>query len=154
MERGQPFERQPKEKASSQCYRLLPGDYRGLQVLQVVERISKHVTDIGGNVGELQATKLGKHFSVMMVVQIPADQKTALEKELQTLQGMSATVFETEASAENEHTPHIACKKACVCILCVFCCICCVNLTFTNIPSNPLLKTRVTLNWKEPTILE
>ena len=66
------------------------------------------MTDIGGNVGESQATKLGKHFSMMMLVQVPSDQKEALEKELKTLSGMNTTVFETEASPPQEYTPQIA----------------------------------------------
>ena len=80
----------------------------GKDRLGIVSEISKHVTDIGGNVGESQATKLGKHFSMMMIIDIPADQKETLEQQLQTMQGMNTTVFETEADSASDYTPQIA----------------------------------------------
>jgi len=80
----------------------------GKDRLGIVSEISKHVTDIGGNVGESQATKLGNHFSMMMVIQIPSGQKTPLEIQLQTLQGMSTAVFEAEMPTTSDYTPRIA----------------------------------------------
>lgn len=79
----------------------------GKDRLGIVSEISKHVTDIGGNVGESQATKLGKHFSMMMIVDVPQDQRAALEDLLQNLEGMNTTVFETEADTARESTPQI-----------------------------------------------
>ena len=58
--------------------------------------------------GGSQATKLGKHFSMMMMIDIPADQKDALQQQLQTLQGMNTTVFETEPDSARDYTPQIA----------------------------------------------
>jgi glycine cleavage system transcriptional repressor len=82
----------------------------GKDRLGIVSEISKHVTDIGGNVGESQATKLGKHFSMMMMIQIPADQKKTLEDQLATLQGMNTAIFETEPDSPSDYKPQIAYK--------------------------------------------
>jgi glycine cleavage system regulatory protein len=81
----------------------------GVDRLGIVSEISKHVTDIGGNVGESQAAKLGSHFSMMMLVKVPSEKKEELEAQLKTLKGMSTTVLETDVSA-SEFTPKIACK--------------------------------------------
>ena len=82
----------------------------GKDRLGIVSDISKHVTEMGGNVGESQATKLGSYFSMMMLINIPATQKSQLESELQGLDGMNTTVFETEGPSESAYTPQIACK--------------------------------------------
>jgi len=82
----------------------------GKDRLGIVSDISKQVTDMGGNVGESQATKLGSYFSLMMQIDIPADQKSGLEKELLNLKDMTTAIFETEGDPENEYTPKVACK--------------------------------------------
>ena len=76
----------------------------------IVSDISKHVTELGGNVGESQAAKLGSYFSMMMLIQIPEAQKVPLEKQLGGLDGMNTTVFEAEGASESDYTPQIACK--------------------------------------------
>ncbi|CAB9508363.1 cleavage system transcriptional repressor [Seminavis robusta] len=80
----------------------------GKDRLGIVSEISKHVTDIGGNVGESQATKLGSHFSMMMLIQIPAEQKEHFESQLATMADMNTTVFETEAASTTAVSPQIA----------------------------------------------
>ena len=82
----------------------------GKDRLGIVSDISKFVTDIGGNVGESQATKLGKYFSMMMIIDIPADERSNFEAQLQTLGGLNTAVFETEGKSESDYTPKIACK--------------------------------------------
>lgn len=81
----------------------------GKDRLGIVSDISKHVTEIGGNVGESQAAKLGNHFSMMMLVNVPADQKSILEDRLKTLDGLKAAVFETEVN-QAQYKPKIACE--------------------------------------------
>ena len=82
----------------------------GKDRLGIVSDISKHVTELGGNVGESQAAKLGSYFSMMMLIQIPEAQKVPLEKQLGGLDGMNTTVFEAEGASESAYTPQIACK--------------------------------------------
>ena len=82
----------------------------GKDRLGIVSDISKHVTELGGNVGESQAAKLGSYFSMMMLIQIPEAQKVPLEKQLGELDGMNTTVFEAEGASESTYTPQIACK--------------------------------------------
>jgi glycine cleavage system transcriptional repressor len=74
----------------------------------IVAEISKYVTDIGGNVGESQASKLGNHFSMMMLIQIPSQDRQYLESQLKNMKDMTTVVFETEAKAPNDYTPQIA----------------------------------------------
>lgn len=80
----------------------------GKDRLGIISDISKHVTEMGGNVGESQATKLGSYFSMMMLFNIPAAQKTQLETELAGLAGMTTTVIEADAPCESAYTPKIA----------------------------------------------
>lgn len=82
----------------------------GKDRLGIVSDISKHVTELGGNVGESQAAKLGSYFSMMMLIQIPEAQKAPLESQLKDLEGMNTTVFEAEGPSESSYTPQIACK--------------------------------------------
>ena len=55
--------------------------------------MTKHVIDVGGNVGESQASKLGKHFSLMMLVDIPDDKLTTLNDSLASMTDLSASVY-------------------------------------------------------------
>ena len=80
----------------------------GKDRLGIVSEITKYVTDIGGNVGESQATKLGHHFSMMMLIQIPTEHRTHFELQLKTMKDMNTAVFETEAKAPSDYTPRIA----------------------------------------------
>jgi glycine cleavage system regulatory protein len=61
----------------------------------IVSDMTKHVIDVGGNVGESKAARLGKYFSVMMVVSVPEEQVSKLNDQLDTMDDLNATVFET-----------------------------------------------------------
>ncbi|CAJ1932051.1 unnamed protein product [Cylindrotheca closterium] len=61
----------------------------------IVSDMTKHVTDAGGNVGESKAARLGKYFSLMMVVNIPEEHVSKLNAQLETMHDLNATVFET-----------------------------------------------------------
>ena len=54
----------------------------GTDRLGIVSDMTKYVTDVGGNVGESQAAKLGNYFSLMMLVQIPQDKTESLLDQL------------------------------------------------------------------------
>ena len=92
----------------------------GKDRLGIVRDVSEQVTGIGGNVGESQAAKLGSHFSMMMLVHLPADQKSVLEDKLKKLGGLQATVFETQVEAA-DFTPKLACKYRTVIAVAVAC---------------------------------
>jgi glycine cleavage system regulatory protein len=87
--------------------------------LGIVSDMTKYVTDVGGNVGESQAAKLGSHFSLMMVVTVPEAKVDELTSQLSSMTDMNASVYYT--TAEKMPTPKIGCKKqrkGCL-ILCV-----------------------------------
>jgi glycine cleavage system transcriptional repressor len=54
--------------------------------------MTKEVIDVGGNVGESQAAKLGRHFSLMMLVDVPHDKVQTLTDRLKTLKDLTASV--------------------------------------------------------------
>lgn len=54
--------------------------------------MTKEVIDAGGNVGASQATKLGKYFSLMMLVDMPESAVKGLEENLQAMEDLSASV--------------------------------------------------------------
>mmetsp|Transcript_5943 Transcript_5943/g.14079 ORF Transcript_5943/g.14079 Transcript_5943/m.14079 type:complete len:206 (-) Transcript_5943:158-775(-) len=76
----------------------------------IVSDMTKHVTDAGGNVGESQAAKLGKHFSLMMIVTVPEEQVSKLKDQLDNMDDLNAAVFETslDDSAASTVNPAIA----------------------------------------------
>ena len=72
------------------------------------------VISVGGNVGESQAAKLGSHFSLMMLVEVPKDQTVNLQSQLQAMPDMNSAVFESDVEGRTQRTPQIACKYLCV----------------------------------------
>lgn len=69
--------------------------------------MTKYVTDVGGNVGESQASKLGSYFSLMMLVDVPENNVDGLMVQLREMQDISATVHvvsKTPTAAEGVHT--------------------------------------------------
>ena len=68
----------------------------GTDRLGIVHDMTKEVIDAGGNVGASQAAKLGKYFSLMMLVEVPEAQVDALQKSLQQMHDLSASVCLTK----------------------------------------------------------
>lgn len=79
----------------------------GLDRPGIVAEMTKLTLDAGGNVGESQAAKLGPHFSVLMMVQVPQSNCSSLKESLDAMEGMNATVFETQAPEGSKPTPNI-----------------------------------------------
>jgi len=73
----------------------------------IVSDITGHVISHGGNVGESQAAKLGKHFSLMMLVELPRDRLGDLKDQLENMTDMNAAVFEAQDDGEKKITPQI-----------------------------------------------
>lgn len=68
----------------------------GTDRLGIVHDMTKEVIDAGGNVGASQAAKLGKYFSLMMLVEVPEAQVDALQESLQQMHDLSASVCLTK----------------------------------------------------------
>jgi glycine cleavage system transcriptional repressor len=86
----------------------------GSDRLGIVSDMTKCVTDVGGNVGESQAARLGSHFSLMMLVSIPDEKVDDLMDQLKSMTDMNATVY--SAPPDAKLTPlglKFACKFLC-----------------------------------------
>jgi glycine cleavage system transcriptional repressor len=72
----------------------------GTDRLGIVHDMTKEVIDAGGNVGASQAAKLGKYFSLMMLVDVPINMVDSLTTNLQTqYKDLSASVSKTDNDA-------------------------------------------------------
>jgi glycine cleavage system transcriptional repressor len=71
----------------------------GTDRLGIVHDMTKEVIDAGGNVGASQAAKLGKYFSLMMLVDLPINKVDSLTENLQTLKDLNASVCKTDDDA-------------------------------------------------------
>ncbi len=76
----------------------------GTDRLGIVHDMTKEVIDAGGNVGASQAAKLGKYFSLMMLVEVPASEVEALKESLQQLPDLSASVCLTKEGDSTDIT--------------------------------------------------
>ena len=76
----------------------------GTDRLGIVHDMTKEVIDAGGNVGASQAAKLGKYFSLMMLVEVPASEVEALKESLQQLPDLSASVCLTKEGDNSDIT--------------------------------------------------
>lgn len=77
----------------------------------IVSEMTKHVTDVGGNVGQSKASTMGSNlFSVMMLVQVPSAKAEGLQNSLQSIGGLNTSVFETEPQDAVKISPKIGCK--------------------------------------------
>jgi predicted amino acid-binding ACT domain protein len=77
----------------------------------IVSDMTKYVTEAGGNVGESQAARLGKHFSLMMVVSIPDDKLSGLLDQLDNMSDLNASVFEASEESSSKATTTVACMS-------------------------------------------
>lgn len=72
----------------------------GTDRLGIVHDMTQEVIDAGGNVGASQAAKLGKYFSLMMLVEVPTKEITTLTTNLQKMKDLSATVHHQTTEEE------------------------------------------------------
>lgn len=82
----------------------------GSDRLGIVSDMTKYVTDVGGNVGESQASKLGTYFSLMMLVDVPENKVDNLVDNLQQMQDMNATVHAVSKSPAVSEKSRVGCK--------------------------------------------
>jgi len=76
----------------------------------IVSEVTRQVVEAGGNVGESQAARLGHHFSLMMLLTVPSEKLALLKDSVSTIQGISASIFETDAPRVDMAKPAIGCK--------------------------------------------
>lgn len=64
----------------------------------IVSNLTELVVQKGGNVGESQASRLGSHFGLMMLVSVPKKGNASIELQdaLQNIEGMSTTCYTTD----------------------------------------------------------
>jgi glycine cleavage system regulatory protein len=67
--------------------------------------VTQHVVEAGGNVGESQAAKLGHHFSLMMLLTVPADKADSFKEQMYGIRGINTSIFETTASPDAAAKP-------------------------------------------------
>ena len=83
----------------------------GLDRCGIVSDMTKLVTDAGGNVGESQASKLGTHFALTMLIQVPSEKVGHLETHLQGMSDLNASVFMVSEDQQTDVVhPKVACK--------------------------------------------
>lgn len=62
----------------------------------IVSGLTEMVVDRGGNVGESQASRLGSHFGLMMLVSVPKSSSHDLQEAVQNMEGMSTSCYSTD----------------------------------------------------------
>ena len=79
----------------------------------MVADLSNLVLKAGGNVSESQASLLGKHFALMMLVTVPSSNAALLQTSIANVTDMKTAIFETEDPKKIQITPKIVCKCPC-----------------------------------------
>jgi glycine cleavage system regulatory protein len=86
----------------------------GVDRLGIVSDVTGAVIEVGGNVGESVAGRLGpSYFSLMMLVSVPADQRDALQARVRTLPDLESAVFTVQPTNRTSSTkahPQIGCE--------------------------------------------
>jgi glycine cleavage system regulatory protein len=76
----------------------------------IVSSITKLVVEKGGNVGESQASKLGSHFGLMMLVSVPKDRSQDLIQSVKGIEGMNTSCFVTDDPTAVTASPKVGCE--------------------------------------------
>jgi len=79
----------------------------------IVSDFTKLVVDQGGNVGESQASRLGSHFGLMMLIAIPKTKSDSLQTAVTAMPGMSSSCYITGNPHAVEITPKVGCECEC-----------------------------------------
>jgi len=62
----------------------------------IVSEVTKLVVDKGGNVGESQASRLGSHFGLMMLITVPKVSSHNLQSAVKGIEGLNTSCFITD----------------------------------------------------------
>ena len=63
-----------------------------------------------GNIGESRAIRLGDHFSMMVLADVPKNQNVLVKKSLSSLDGLFITSFDTCKPNKVNIKPTVACE--------------------------------------------
>ena len=99
----------------ARCFSSMDKDYLvvnavGPDRVGIVSGLTKMVVDKGGNVGESQASRLGSHFGLMMLVSVPKKSSQELQTSLKELEGMSTSCYTTDDPNAVQASPGDGCK--------------------------------------------
>ena len=61
--------------------------------------------------GESQASRLGSHFGLMMLVSVPKSTTEELQDAVKALEGMSTSCYATEDPNATKDSPRVGCKS-------------------------------------------
>lgn len=74
----------------------------------IVSDVTKQVTDKGGNVGDAQASKLGRYFGIMMNITLSDSQTEGLEQALREMKDVQASILKVQTTESTAEPPKIA----------------------------------------------
>lgn len=79
----------------------------GLDRPGIVSDMCEVVTNAGGNIGESRAVRLGDHFTLMMLADIPSSESRSVQESLAHISGIYTSTFETSDPNEVKITPKL-----------------------------------------------
>jgi len=82
----------------------------GLDRPGIVSDMTKLVTDANGSVGESRALKLGDHFTLMMLCNVPGENEERLRQVFDQLRDLHITTFKTRDPSVLELHQKVGCK--------------------------------------------
>jgi len=68
------------------------------------------VTHVGGNIGESRAVRLGDHFTLMMLADVPEKESLKMQESLAHISGIYTSTFETSDPRSVQIIPKVVCK--------------------------------------------
>ena len=77
----------------------------------IVSDVTKLVVEQGGNVGESQASKLGSHFGLMMLIEIPKGKVEVLQEAVTKISDISTSCYLTNDPNAVEIVPKVGCES-------------------------------------------
>lgn len=83
----------------------------GLDRPGIVSDMTKLVTDVNGSVGESRALKLGDHFTLMMLCNVPGEKEENFRQVLDQLHDLHITTFKTRDPSVLELHQNVGCKR-------------------------------------------
>jgi len=86
--------------------------FSGTDRTGIVEDLTKHLLDLGGNVETSRMARLGGEFAVLMLVSVPEEKLTDLDKKVQGLmgKGFKVTTSPTSRTYAESHAGWLPCQ--------------------------------------------
>ena len=77
----------------------------GTDRIGIVDEVTNRLLELGGNIEASRMTRLGGEFAILMMVDLPADSDTALEREVSELSAQGYKIT-TTLTSQNGALPH------------------------------------------------